>query len=89
MRVKLGNITMDVPIHRDEETTLALVERINERLRAIEDQSRVIDSQQFALLAAYAFAVESTERAEELGEMASVFEEIDGELRGILRELGA
>ena len=88
MRVKIGNTPLDVPIHRDEETTLAIVERVNQRLKAIEDQARVIDTQQFALLAAYAFAIETTEAENEVGEMASIFEELDAELTQVLRELG-
>jgi len=89
MRVTLGNMPLDVPIHRDEDTTLALVERVNKRLKAIEAQSPVIDSQRFALLAAYAFVIEASQCEEEVGEMAAVFEELDGELSKILGELGS
>jgi len=89
MRLRLGNMLVEVPIHRDEETTLWLVERVNQRLREIEQQSPVIDSQRFALLAAYAFAQEALELEDEVAEMAAAFEELDGELSEILGELGS
>jgi cell division protein ZapA (FtsZ GTPase activity inhibitor) len=89
MRLRLGNMLVEVPIHRDEETTLGLVERVNQRLREIEQQSPVIDSQRFALLAAYAFAQEALELEDEVAEMAAAFEELDGELSEILGELGS
>lgn len=89
LRVKLGNMLIEVPIYRDEASTMAIVDQINDRLKAIEDKASVIDSQRFALLAAYIFAVETREHAAELEEMASVFEELDAELDRVLRDFAS
>jgi hypothetical protein len=77
LQVKLGGRTVQVPIYQDEKTTLQLVDSVNERLREIEESSTRVDTQAFALQAAYLFAVDSAR------EQAS-FDEDDAE---ILRSL--
>ncbi len=59
MKVKLGGKTVEVPLYRDSRATLKLAERLNERLKAIEAQSGRIDTQAFALEAAFTFAAEA------------------------------
>ena len=59
VKVKLGGKTVEVPVYRDSRATLKLAERLNERLKAIEAASGRIDTQAFALEAAFAFAAEA------------------------------
>ena len=64
LQVKLGGKTVQVPVYRDEKTTLLLVNDVNERLREIEEGSARVDTQAFALQAAYLFAADlARERA--------------------------
>lgn len=56
--VKIANATVQVPEHIDEATTQALANEVSARLRAIQEGSDRIDTQAFALRAAYEFAVE-------------------------------
>ena len=65
IEVKLGRVQAKVPIYKTEEDTLRLVDLINERLLEIEAQSDRIDTQAFALKAAYAFAVEAAKSDDE------------------------
>ncbi len=58
LQVKMGGKTVTVPIVKNEETTLRIVERVNQRLQDIEESSPRIDTQAFALQTAYSFAVE-------------------------------
>jgi len=58
IQVILGGKTVAVPIYKDEQTTLRIVELVNRRLQDIERDSPRIDTQAFALQAAFAFAVE-------------------------------
>ncbi len=64
MKVKLGGKTVEVPVYRDSRATLKLAERLNERLKAIEAKSSRIDTQAFALEAAFTFAAEAQRLAD-------------------------
>lgn len=57
--VSLGNMNLRVPIYGSRSETIKLADRVNERLRAIEDRSERIDTQAFALEAALFFAAEA------------------------------
>ncbi|MCC6699627.1 MAG: cell division protein ZapA [Candidatus Hydrogenedentes bacterium] len=63
LQVKLGGKTVQVPVFQDEKTTLEIVASVNDRLREIEESSARVDTQAYALQAAYLFAVDSA-RAE-------------------------
>ena len=63
--VRIGGKTVAVPIYKDEVTTLQLVESVNARLRDIEESSRKIDTQAFALQAAFTFAADLARAHEE------------------------
>lgn len=52
----VGGMRLRVPVCCDPETTQAVVEAVNRRLKEIELKSDRVDSQRFALLAAYSFA---------------------------------
>jgi len=54
--VKIANATVQVPVHIDEATTQALAEEVNARIQAIQEGSDRIDTQAFALRAAYELA---------------------------------
>ena len=58
LQVKMGGKTVQVPVFQDEKTTLQLVASVNARLREIEESSTRVDTQAFALQAAYLFAVD-------------------------------
>ena len=85
VKVKLGGKTVEVPIYRDMKATQKLAERLNERLKTIEAESGRIDTQAFALEAAYRFAAEaqrleddaSADRTETLKELDRLSKAID------------
>ena len=58
IEVVVGNLKLAIPIYRDEETTLQVIEDLNRVLADIESKSTRIDSQRFIVLAAihYAFS---------------------------------
>lgn len=58
LKVRLGATTIETPVVRDESTTAHIVETVNEKLREIEQGSARVDTQAFALQAAFAFAAE-------------------------------
>ena len=65
LEVELGRLRLRVPVYEDKTKTLALVKKINKRFKQIEDTSGRIDTQSFALLAAYSFAVDAEELRED------------------------
>lgn len=90
LTVKIGRITVSVPVHVDEEQTLRLVDRLNRKLAEIEESSTRIDSQAFAIQLAYAFAVEAEEqkaaRTEDEHEVIRRLSDFHDRLREIVRE---
>jgi len=66
IKVKLGGKSLEVPVYRDMRATQKLIERLNQRLKDIEAQSGRIDTQAFALEAAYTFAVEAQRLADDV-----------------------
>lgn len=68
VKVALRGVELSVPILKDEETTLRLVDAVNRRLRSIEAGARKVDTQKFALLAAYLFAMDAEETKLEAAE---------------------
>lgn len=59
--VKVAGVGIKVPVYEDRKTTLDLVQRVEARVQEIERQSKRIDTQAFALLAAVSFAREVAE----------------------------
>lgn len=57
-KVRIRSIPVTLPIHIDMETTGILAREVEERLKRIEDDSDIIDTQRFAIQAAYEFAGE-------------------------------
>ena len=87
IEVIIGRRALTIPVIEDEETTLRIVERLNDRLRAIEESSPRVDTQRFAIEAALSFAADmddiSRERAEET---RNTLKSLD-RLSAIVREL--
>lgn len=78
IQVQVGGKTIRVPVYRDRETTQRLVRRVNERLKAIEQESDRIDTQAFALEAAIAFAAELDEAEADIeAEQTELFTALD------------
>jgi len=77
LRTKIGNVTLNLPIYRDKQTTQALAESVSEVVAEIEASADRIDTQAFALRAAYTFAY----RLKELEEQN------DADLRELLKAL--
>lgn len=78
IRVELGGKSIQVPVYKDRETTLALVRRVNERLAEIERDSDRIDTQAFALQAAVSFAAELQAAEQDIeAEQTQIFNHLD------------
>ncbi len=56
--LKIANVTLPVPVYIDEKTTRAVAQRVSERIKAVEESFGRVDTQGFALRAAYEFATE-------------------------------
>lgn len=61
LQTKLAGVSLSVPICIDPETTQRVIESVNQRLSEIEARSTRINTQTFALLAAYSFAADLEE----------------------------
>lgn len=59
MKTQIGGVTVEVPVHETPEQTRMVVDRLNAVYAEIEAESERIDTQRFALLAAYRFAAEN------------------------------
>jgi cell division protein ZapA (FtsZ GTPase activity inhibitor) len=78
MKVKLGGKQVEVRVYRDTRHTLRLAESINARLKAIESESGRIDTQAFALQAAFAAAAEAQDIIDNAeGERTEMLKELD------------
>jgi cell division protein ZapA (FtsZ GTPase activity inhibitor) len=56
IQVKVANVTLRLPVYRDKKHTLELAEEVGALVASMEAEGGRIDSQAFALLAAYEFA---------------------------------
>jgi hypothetical protein len=90
LQVKIGKATLKVPVCVDEPTTLAVAQQISDRLKEIEDHATRIDTQAFALQAAYEFAVDAylvrKEQDRDAHELAKSLEAIASRLRDLTKE---
>ncbi|MCC6487668.1 MAG: cell division protein ZapA [Candidatus Hydrogenedentes bacterium] len=91
IQVKLGGKTVQVPVFQDEKTTLQIVASVNARLRDIEESSTRVDTQAYALQAAYLFAVDSIRAGQAAdegdAELLKNLVRIQVALKGILGDL--
>jgi len=59
--VLIAGLTLKVPVYETREATEALVARVHAKLKDLESRSSKVNTQAFALQAAYEFAMESAE----------------------------
>ncbi len=89
IKSQVGRYTLDIPICENEETTIRIVQQVNECLQKIEDESDRVDSMAYALKAAVSFAAElhkaEAERANETKEILLALDAISEALRAILQ----
>ena len=64
--VQIGGLTVRVPMYASIEDTRAIVEAVNSRLGQLEAKSGKVNTQAFALQAAYEFAIESVQLRDEV-----------------------
>ena len=82
--ISIAGVTLTVPIHKNKQHTQRVVADIEKRLKDIQDRSRRIDTQAFALQAAYELAVELDRTTQSRRETA---EQILDTLQDILQTL--
>lgn len=58
VKVKIRTIPLVLPVHIDMDTTVLLAQQVEDRLKRIEKDSGTVDTQRFAIQAAYEFAAE-------------------------------
>lgn len=89
MKVTIARTTVRVPVIEDEETTLQIVEQVNDRIAGIEAHAPRIDSMAFALQAAFEFAADlhhaKRDHDAENREVTLAMERIVQSLRDILK----
>lgn len=78
--VRLGKVTLQVPVVDDEETTREIAASISRRLDEIEKASPRIDTQGFALRVAYEYAAQAHGLAADLEEANRQFLRALGEV---------
>jgi len=65
VEARIANVRLRLPVYRDKQTTLELAEEVSRLIDGMEEKAGRVDSQAFALQAAFAFAAElHAERAE-------------------------
>lgn len=88
LEVRLGKVSLQVPVVDNPETTRRIASEITERLAAIEKASPRIDTQGFALRVAYEYAAQAHalegDVAEATREFLRALGEMNDRLTGIL-----
>ncbi|MDZ4861758.1 MAG: cell division protein ZapA [Candidatus Hydrogenedentes bacterium] len=80
VEVSLGGLTLRVPAYESTEKTQDIADEINSRLKLLETSSSKINTQAFALLAAYEYAKATRELRDE---MASVQKRLAERVGGV------
>ncbi len=95
LEARLGGVLLNVPILGSLSRTQVIVDKVNTKLHEIETASTRIDTQKFALLAAFHFAAELQDlteaHVEEDKQLARSLEQLNvqiQELVSLIRELG-
>lgn len=90
VQARVAKVNLRLPVYRDRQTTLAIAEEVSARVAAMEEQAGRIDSQAFALQAAFAYAAElHAEKAERDGDtrdLLKVLDRIAGQLKRLLEQ---
>ncbi|MFP4171449.1 MAG: cell division protein ZapA [Candidatus Hydrogenedentota bacterium] len=92
IRTRIAGTVLDLPVVEDEAHTTKIANKVTERFREIEAGSPRINTQAFALQAAFSFAAEldrlSTERDEETRELVHALADLAGRLETLIQRHG-
>ena len=90
IKVKLGPVTVNVPVCNDVVTTQKIAKIVTDRLNSIEKKSKVIDTQAFALHTAFSFASEiellTLEKSENTKEILLALDKLNDTLVQIIED---
>lgn len=90
IKLKIGRVTVSVPICSDVATTRRLAGVVTNRLDSIEEKSTVIDTQAFALQTALYFAAKlevlKREKADEMGDILKALDKVNTTLQQLVQE---
>ncbi|MCK5862390.1 MAG: cell division protein ZapA [Candidatus Hydrogenedentes bacterium] len=86
-RLKIARIDIDVPIYKDVETTRAIAREVDERIKKVEKETEIIDTQKNAVIAAFDCLVEMrtliTEHEEDIQELAKSLERLTSQMKSL------
>jgi hypothetical protein len=89
VRVKIGAMSLVLPVHIDINTTNKIVQEVEDRLKRIEEESETVDTQRFAVQAAYEFAGMlhdlQNEHREDTRELIKALEQLVTQLKELSR----
>lgn len=92
IRTRIAGTVLDLPLVEDEAYTAQIADKVTERFREIEAASPRIDTQAFALQAAFSFAAElerlTADREEETRELVHALARLAGRLEALIRSHG-
>lgn len=90
VQARVAKVNLRLPIYRDRQTTLSIADAVTARVAEMEAEAGRIDSQAFALQAAFAYAAElhaeQAERDADTRELLKVLDRIAGQLARLLEE---
>lgn len=88
IQARVAKVNLRLPLYRDAATTLAIADEVTAKVAELEAEAGRIDSQAFALQAAYAFAValrqEKAAREEDNRDLLKALDRIAEQLRRML-----
>lgn len=90
IEARIANVKLRLPVVRDPKTTLELAEEVTARIKAMEEKAGRVDSQAFALQAAFAYAAElhaeRAEREDDTRDLLKALDAIAASLNRLLEE---
>lgn len=90
VQARVAKVNLRLPIYRDRQTTLSIADEVTARVAEMEAEAGRIDSQAFALQAAFAYAAElhaeKAARDVDTRELLKVLDRIAGQLARLLEE---
>ena len=93
VEARIANVKLRLPVYRDKHATLELAAEVSARIAAMQEKAGRVDSQAFALQAAFAYAAElraeQAERDKDTRELLKALDSIATQLNGLLDAYGA
>lgn len=90
VQARVAKVNLRLPVYRDKQTTLAIADEVSARVAEMEAQAGRIDSQAFALQAAFAYAAElyaeKADREADTRDLLKVLDRIAGQLKLLLEK---